>query len=90
MNNFYGKNIGRCLTEYKIDVYDQIIDDYDRFVVISQFDSIPKHINDLDFKEGYGFPKQHNEPVLGHGQILFGVEVDGTLTKLKSIIDSSD
>lgn len=90
MNNFYGKNIGRCLTEYKIDVYDKIISNYDRFVVVSQFDPTPAHMDDLDFKEGYGFPKQHNEPALGYGQVLFGVEEDGKLTKLKSIIDSSD
>lgn len=90
MDNFISRNVGRCLTEYVRRDFADVVGKYQRFVVISQFDKTPGHINELDFPEGYGYPKQFNEPKLGYGQILFGVEEDGTLTKLKSIIDSSD
>lgn len=90
MDNFVSRNVGRCLTEYVRRDFADVVGNYQRFVVISQFDETPNHIDELDFPEGYGYPKQFNEPKLGYGQILFGVEEDGTLTKLKSIIDSSD
>lgn len=89
-NLFESRNVGKCLTEYIRRDYADVIGKYNRFVVISQFDSTPSHIDECDFKEGYGYPKQHNEPFCGYGNIMFGVEEDGTLTKLKSIIDSSD
>lgn len=90
MNNFIQKTVGRCLTEYTRSNYNDIVNNYAKFVLVSQFDKKPNNITDLDFKEGYGYPKQFNEPVCHTGTILFGVECNGSLTELKSIIDSSD
>lgn len=84
------KNVGKCLTEYKVENYDEEVKKYQRFVVVSQFDPKPSHMLDLDFPEGYGYPKQSNEPVCHIGEVMFGVEQEGFLVELKSIIDSSD
>ncbi len=84
------RTLGRCLTEYTRRDFSDIVSGYTKFVTISQFSDTPKHIDNLNFQKSYDFPRQSTEPKLGYGQILFGVEEDGTLTKLKSIIDSSD
>lgn len=84
------RKVSMHITEYARRDFADIVGKYNRFVVTSQFDKEPQHIDELNFPEGYGLPKQYDEPQLGHGQFLFGVEEDGTLTKLKSIIDSSD
>ncbi len=87
---FIEKNIGRCLTEYTHINYQKMIGNFKRFITISQFDATPEHINELVVALREGRVTKVTEPTLSYGQILFGVEKDGTLTKLKSIIDSSD
>ena len=89
-NDMVSRNVGKCLTEYKVENYDEVVKRYDRFVIMSQFDGEIGHINELDFPEGYGYPKQFNEPVCHTGNVMYGVEHDGFLTKLMCIIDSSD
>lgn len=75
---------GRCLTEYRRKDYDEAIKGFGEFVVVSQFDPTPCHINDVPVE------RLTSQDKISFGEILYGVNPDGTLEKLKSIIDSSD
>lgn len=82
------RNIGRCLTEYKREDYDQIVKNYAEFIMISQF--IHPKPKTLDEALVDRHSRLRPTPQCGYGEHMFGVEKDGTLTELISIIDSSD
>lgn len=77
------RNIGRCLTEYKLENYDTLVKSFARYFRVSQFDSAPNWVRDDD-------PRIVLEPKCGNGEVLYGVTSSGNLHKLMSIIDSSD
>jgi len=83
------RNVGRCLTEYKREDFDQIVETFkEGFVVVDQFTyPQPKNLSEVKFGTSGGRTKQHRCSI---GQILYGINEDGTLTELMSIIDSSD
>ena len=80
------RNIGRSVTEYKREDFDQAVKNYTKFYSVSQFTHTkPSSVSMLD-----GRAKPLTEPTISIGSILFGVEQDGSLTELMSLIDSSD
>lgn len=80
------RNIGRYVTEYKREDFDQIIKNYTKFYSVSQFTyNKPETVSMLD-----GYAQPLTEPKCRIGEILYGVEADGSLTHLMSLIDSSD
>jgi hypothetical protein len=80
------KTIGRCVSEYKREDFDQVVKNYTKFYSVSQFTyNKPTSVSMLD-----GYAQPLNEPRISIGNILFGVEQDGSLTELVYLIDSSD
>ena len=75
------KTLGTCITEYTIDNYDEAISKYTSFVAFSQFDSqVPSFVHEN--------MKVLHTPKVSIGEKLYGIEKDGSLTFLKSVIDS--
>ena len=84
------RNVGRCVTEYKREDFTQIVGTFsDGYVTVSQFTHPqPKDLSQVKFGS-YGTDRK-KEPRCSIGEILYGINPDGTLTELMSIIDSSD
>lgn len=77
------------ITEYKRNDYDDVVGTFKKgFVVVSQFSTLPENLAQVDWNN-YS-TKKLEEPKCHTGQFLFGIETNGDLTKLMSIIDSSD
>ena len=76
------KKIGKCLTQYIRADYDQISSECDAFLVRSQFNDTPTeyaaHELEIDI------------PKIRAGQVLYGIDLNGVVHRLKAIIDSSD
>jgi hypothetical protein len=83
------RNRGRCVTEYKREDYDQVVGTFkEGFVTVSQFvHPQPKDLSQVKFGTSGSRMKQ---PRCSIGEIQYGINDDGTLTELMSIIDSSD
>lgn len=90
MKDFTERKIGKCLTEYKRNDFDNLVAKYNQFLMISQFDSTPQNVNDVYPNSSLFGPQLLDEPKCQIGYILFGVAEDGSLTKLIAKIDSSD
>ena len=86
MKNFTSKTVGRCLTQYIRKDYEQIVNSFKVFVIISQFEAIPSSLEEAI----YGQRKILKVPNYSIGERLFGANEDGSLEELASIIDSSD
>jgi hypothetical protein len=84
------RNVGRCVTEYKREDFAQIVSTFkEGYVTVSQFTHPqPKELGQVKFGS-YGTDR-HKEPRCSIGEHLYGINDDGTLTELMSIIDSSD
>ena len=80
--NFNSKTIGRCLTEYTVINYEELVSSFNKFATVSQFSGDIKSVDKAS--------KVSDRPVCGYGEIMYGVNEDGSLTKLKMIVDSSD
>jgi len=81
--------IGRCLTQYKRADYEQVVLKYSEFVKIAQdVTTKPTHISNVNFAMNYA--QKLVEPLCNHGELLFGIEQNGDLTLLMSVIDSTD
>lgn len=89
MSKMISRNVGRCVTEYKREDYDQIVGTFtEGYVTVSQFTyPQPKDLSQAKFGTTASRMKQ---PRCSIGEVLYGINNDGTLTELKSIIDSSD
>lgn len=82
------ETVGKCLTKRTIENYDELIQKYVRFIYFSQFargiswrtTEIPDNVE----------LRVEAHPVLKTGEIMFGMESDGTIKWLGEIIDSSD
>lgn len=77
------RTVGRCLTETKRKDFSDAIKKFGEFARISQFEQQPKHVSEVD-------QTLTDWPTLHIGEILYGIEQDGSLTWLGEIIDSSD
>ena len=77
------RKLAKCLTEYKRGDYSTVINKFNKFVTISQYSSIPMNVNETQLI-------LNDKPDCGWGEILFGVDDNGNLIELMSIIDSSD
>ena len=77
------RTVGRCLTETKRKDFDEAVKKFGEFVHASQLSQQPKHVSEV------GGALSDN-PRIFTGEILYGVEEDGSLTWLGQIIDSSD
>ena len=76
--------------EYKREDYNDIVGSFkEGYVTVSQFaDSLPKNLKEVNWNN-FGTDRI-KEPKCSIGQFLFGIEDNGDLTQLTSIIDSSD
>lgn len=79
------RKVGRCLTEYKVDNFDQEVAKYKQFLIVSQFDYLPKTVDDA--KDRGLFTNTTDSAKLRTGCITLGVAEDGTLVNVGSIID---
>lgn len=77
------RTVGRCLTETKREDFDTAAAKFAEFVHVSQFSQQPKHVSEVG-------GALSDSPRIFTGEILYGVEEDGSLTWLGQIIDSSD
>lgn len=78
------RNVGRCLTATQRKDFNEFVARFAEFVHVSQFNSKPpKHVSEVS-----GALKDNFR--ISAGEILYGVEEDGSLTWLGQIIDSSD
>lgn len=77
------RKVGRCLTETKLKNFDEVQLKFGAFVIVSQFDSQPKHTAETD-------AQLLNEPKLMTGYITYGVDEFGALVWIGEIIDASD
>lgn len=87
MKHWIKKTYG-CVTEYTHPEYGRLVKKFNRFYVISQFDDV----EGLEYAlVNPTFPAQYRvDARCSYGDVLYGVSADGSLTKLKAIIDSSD
>jgi hypothetical protein len=76
------KTVGRCLTEYTKPGYDELVKNYTAFCVSGQDVDIYVNVSQATFV--------HSKPVCGYGELMYGVNEDGSLDLLKMIVDSSD
>lgn len=79
------REIKSCVTENRVENFDEVVKNYSKFYSVSQFNRIPKTVSEVD-----GDAQLKSEPKISIGYILLGVEENGDLTKLMSLIDSSD
>ena len=81
---FIGRPAGRCATIYERDDLDQVLPRFKSFVYRDQNSGLPTKLemrkNDVKVNRF--------QNALGYG--IYGVEPDGSLTLLSSMIDSSD
>lgn len=85
MKRFEEKSVGRCLTEYKHINYDQLVDQSEAFVKVSQFVTKPTLDDVIQNRLD-----SHNEiPRCSYGEIIHCL-IKGRLIEIYSIIDSSD
>jgi len=77
------RTVGRCLTETKRSDFDAVVTRFAEFVRIGQDSRQPKHVSEIS-------GPLSDKSFIGSGNILYGVEQDGTLTWLGQVIDSSD
>lgn len=77
------RNVGPCLVETKRKDFGEAVKKFSEFVHTSQFSQQPKHVEEVGGILSDSFR-------IFTGEILYGVEQDGSLTWLGQIIDSSD
>ena len=82
------RTVGNCLTENKRDDYDTVVTQFTRFISFSQF--VRPQPTSLDLSGTGWEPSIRTEPRCSAGDILYGLQDDGTLVFLMSVIDSSD
>jgi hypothetical protein len=87
MSEFITNHIGHALTQHKRHDFDEIVKKYSKFVSISQFVTPPSKFDAS--KDEWGI-ELLDYPRMDYGSQLFGLEENGSLTLLGSIIDSSD
>lgn len=75
------RNIGHGVTETLIRDFDKTVMKYGEFVKINQFALQPKHVSEV----GHG--ALTDSPDIEVGDVLYGIEEDGSLTWLGQIID---
>ncbi len=78
MDTFTSKTVGRCLTEYILSNYDNVVTQCVSFVVYSQFDN--ERVS----------PSRTEKADCFAGQTLCGITLDGREIVLKRVVDSSD
>lgn len=85
---YTSKQIGRCLTEYRIENLDEMIAKCKLFFAVPQYRNVDGfdllRIEELNIKTVNEMPK------CGHGQKVYGVLEDRTIVRLVEIVDSSD
>lgn len=85
------RRVSMHIHEYKREDYDQIANTFtDGYVTVSQFAKTPKLLSEVNWNQ-YGTERYKTLELVrfSTGQFLFGINPDGTLTQLKSLIDSS-
>lgn len=89
MSQLKSRKIAKGVTEFKHENYDTQIKLYKSFVIDVQDNMSFEHISELDFKEGYGYPKHLDSPPekLPWGCVLLGVDEEGRLHELMAIFD---
>jgi hypothetical protein len=78
------KTIGRCLTETKLENFDEVSANYTMFISVSQFEPQPKTFQEI------GKAIVSTEAKILNGHYLYAKQESGGLLKLGSIVDSSD
>jgi hypothetical protein len=84
---YTSKNVGRCLTEYKLTNYDDVVKECVLFFSVTQFRNVTgfslQRIEELNIRIV-------DKPCCGSGMVSYGVKSDKSIIKLMEIIDSSD
>jgi|WetSurMetagenome_2_1015567.scaffolds.fasta_scaffold449982_2 hypothetical protein len=78
------KAVGRCLTERCIENFDLFEVTFNNFIAVPQDKKQPKFLSEVPEINLSKSSQCHP------GYFLYGVDEDGSLTFLKSIVDSSD
>ena len=90
---YKSRNVGRCLTEYKREDYDEVVKKCTKFFQKSQFDK--NHEGSLA-SDLFSYSEIHKMPMVPpkchYGSILYGIldEENPKIIQLMSVIDSSD
>lgn len=90
MAKMISSNAGRCVTQYKREDFAEIVGTFkEGFVTVSQFTHPqPKNLSEVKFSSWGNERKKDARCTIG--EYLYGINDDGTLTELMSVIDSSD
>lgn len=89
------ENVGRCLTKYYREDFAEMVVKFRQFAHISQFTNISRSANKLptltpEYQARPFTFRVDSSPVVGTGEMMFGVDAEGNMTWLAEIIDSSD
>lgn len=80
---FNSVTIGHCLTEYTVEDYDNLVKNYKKFGFAAPYKNPAMGIRPEILRTD-------DSPICFDGEIMYGINEDGSLTKLKMIVDSSD
>lgn len=83
------ENVGRCLTKNYREDMAELVQQFRHFVHISQFENVSRNTTKLPIDRAVVF-RVDGSPVVGIGEMMFGMDPEGTMTWLAEIIDSSD
>lgn len=81
------ENIGRNLTKTVRHDYDDVVARFSHFAHFSQFSNVDFQTKTIPSKVDVRIEKS---PAIGIGEIVFGVNHDGSIEWLGEIVDSSD
>ena len=82
---FISRAIGKNATESKREDFDEIKEKFNQYLIASQFD--PEYSNIGEIKSSS--TKMCTQPVCSVGEVVYGLDADGQLVKLKAVYDTS-